>query len=211
MQAYHVIRDFLGPEEVRAFSELIHRQRDLFRDTSGRATLGPRYRVIDGEQIRSGLPEIAAFGEERVRPAVERWAGQPLKLMNSPKRSMRVQLYAHKDHGFRWHIDAHSFIALACLKNSNRGQTQIVSPGLSRVLKFLLYPLYAVPQVFSVVPYEGVTLEAGDLFVMAGCRVLHRAVTLEEEGERTLMVYTYDEPHKEPNRFRDFIARMLNY
>lgn len=210
MQAYHVIQDFLSPEEVLAFGELIDRRQDLFKDTSARTTPGPRYRVIDGEQIQGELPQIAALGEERVRPAVEDWAGQPLKPLNSPKRSMRVQLYERKDHGFQWHIDSHSYIALACLKNSNRGETQIVPPGLSRVLKFLRYPLYAVPRVFEMLPREGVTLEAGDLFVMAGGSLLHRSVTPKEEGERTLLVYSFDEPHKNPSRLKDFMARKLN-
>ncbi len=40
-------------------------------------------------------------------------------------------------------LDGHPYVALATLENSNEGQTQFISPGLSRWLRFLLYPLYA--------------------------------------------------------------------
>ena len=80
-----------------------------------------------------------------------------------------------------------------------------------RFLRFLLYPLYAFPQVFSVFPRRSVTAEAGDLLVMRGARTLHRGITLSDQGERILLAYTFDSPGKKPNPFRDWIARRLNY
>jgi hypothetical protein len=124
---------------------------------------------------------------------------------------VQVQVYERRDHGFRWHFDGHPYVALATLENSNEGQTQFISPGLSRWLRFLLYPLYALPQIFSIFPRSTVTAKPGDLLVMRGGRVLHRGVTLLEEGERILLAYTYAEPGHQPNPFRDFVARRLNY
>lgn len=157
------------------------------------------------------MPEIEAYGERRVRPVAERLAGERLRLMGSSKRSMRIQVYDQKRHGFRWHFDGHTYAALLTLKNTNRGQTHVISERASRILRFLLYPLYFVPEVFSIVPYHEIMTEAGDLLFIRGSHALHRGVTLEEEGERILLVYTYDETDKKPNPIRDRIARAINY
>jgi hypothetical protein len=211
MEAYRHINQFMTSEEVRHFNDIIQQNASLFSETYGRGGLGPRYRVINGDQILSQLAEIATFGQKRVLPMVENMAGEPLHFMGFSKRSMRIQVYDKKHHGFRWHFDGHSYTALLCLKNTNCGQTQLISPGLSRVLRFFLYPLYAVPRVFSIMPYQAIAMESGDLFLMRGSRLLHRGVTLGEEGERILAVYTYDEIDKKPNPIRDKIARALNY
>lgn len=211
MDAYRHLQNFLTQDEVERFYNLIQSHDGLFLETQGRAGLGPRYRVIDGDQIRQHISDIADLGEDRVRPVAEQVFGQRIQLLGSSRRSMRVQQYERKFHGFRWHRDAHDYVALLALKNTNQGQTQIISPGWSRILKYLLYPLYAVPQVFSLAPYLQITLAAGDLLLLRGTRVLHRAVTLDEEGERTLIVFTYDAFGKRPNPFRDKIARFLNY
>ena len=177
---YRHINQFMTHEEVRRFTDLIRQNAALFTETSGRGGLGPRYRAINGDQIRSQLPEIAAFGDQRVRPIAEQFAQHQLCLLGSSKRAPRVQVYDKKHHEFRWHFDEAPYVAFVCLTNTNRGQTHLIPPGLSRVLRFLLYPLYAVPQVFSIMPYEAITMEAGDLFLMRGSRVLHRGVTLDE-------------------------------
>lgn len=198
-------------EEVRDFNNLIQRNAALFKELFGRGPLGPRYRVINGEQIRDHMPEIATYEEQRVRPITEEFAGEPLQPVGSSKRARRIQTYTNKYHRFRWHLDAQSYTVLLCLKNTNRGQTQVISQRMSQVLQFVLYPLYAVPQVFSIVPHQGITMAPGDLLLMRGRRVLHRGVTLDEEGERILMVYAYDEAGRKPNPLRDKIARALNY
>ncbi len=211
VDAYAHIKGFMTPHDLRRLNELVHGNSGLLTETSGRAGLGPRYRVIDGLTIRKHLPEVEQYGEFRVRPVVEGLVGEPLRLMSSPRRSMRVQVYDRRSHGFRWHVDGHSYAALLTLTNTNRGSTHIVAPGLSRVLRFLLYPCYAVPQVFSLCPYREIRTEAGDLLLLPGGRVLHRGVTLDEHGERTLLVYGYDEADKRRSRIRDWIATRLNY
>jgi len=211
MEAYRHIKKFMTPDELENFTDLIHKNTKLFSETLGRGTLGPRYRVVNGDQLRSQVPEIGAYGEQRVRPIVEHFAGETLRPMEFSKRSMRIQLYEKKQHGFRWHFDGHSYVVLLCLKNTNRGQVHVISPRLSQFLRFLFYPLYTVPQVFSLMPYKEITVETGDLLLMRGSRVLHRGVTLEEEGQRFLIVYAYDELDKKPNPLRDKIARHLNY
>ena len=124
---------------------------------------------------------------------------------------MRVQAYARREHGFRWHFDGHDFVALVTLENGNEGQTHFLSPRLSRWMRFVLYPLYPFPQVLSVLPYAAVTARPGDLLVMRGARILHRGVTRAETGRRVLLAFTYDPPDKRSNPLRDAIARRLNY
>lgn len=210
MEAYRHVPGFLSAAELARLNRLIAEQEDLYTEVHGRGGLGPRYRVIDGDQIHARLPEVEELGE-RVRPLAEELAGEVLRPLGSSKRAMRVQAYERREHGFRWHLDGHAYVALVTLKNTNGGQTQFISPALTRFLRFLLYPLYAVPQVFSIFPRRAVTAQAGDLLVMRGARTLHRGITLSDQGERILLAYTFDRPDKRPNPFRDWIARRLNY
>jgi hypothetical protein len=211
MELYRHVPGFLSAADLSRLNRLIEDHDHLFTEVQGRGGLGPRYRVIDGDQIRDSLPEVEALGDRRVRPLAEDFAGHALRPLGSSKRAMRVQAYEQREHGFRWHLDGHAYVVLVTLKNTNDGQTQFISPGLTRFLRFLLYPLYAVPQVFSIFPRRAVTAQAGDLLAMRGARAIHRGVTLSDHGERTLIAYTFDPPDKKPNPFRDWIARRLNY
>jgi hypothetical protein len=210
-EPYRHVPGFLTAEELARLRGAIAERQDLLREVHGRGTLGPRYRVIDGDQIHAHLPAVEEVGERRVLPLTEEFAGVSLAPLGSSRRAMRVQVYERREHGFRWHFDGHPYVALVTLENTNRGQTQFISPRLSRFLRFLLYPLYAFPQLFSVFPRSTVETRPGDLLVMRGGGVLHRGVTLAEEGERILIAYTYAEPGRKPNPFRDFVARRLNY
>jgi hypothetical protein len=129
----------------------------------------------------------------------------------SSKRAIRVQSYARRDHGFRWHFDGHPYVALVALENGNAGETHFMSLAWSRVLRWLLYPLYPFPQVLSIFPYQRVAMAPGDLLVMRGARILHRGVTRRDDGERLLLTYTFDHPGRRANPLRDWIARRLNY
>ena len=211
MEAYRHIPGFATAEELSRLRRLIAVREDLFTEVHGRGGLGPRYRVIDGDTIHEHLPAIEEFGDGRVRPLAAEFAGGPVSPLGSSRRAIRVQAYERRDHGFRWHFDGHPYVALVALENTNHGETQFISPGLSRWLRFLLYPLYAFPQIFSLFPRKAVAMRPGDLLIMRGGRSLHRGVTLSDEGERILLAYTYDEPGRKPNPFRDWIARRLNY
>ncbi len=108
MNSWHLIKNFVTADELQQFNQLILNGAELFTEIFGRAGLGPRYRVIDGDQILREIPEIEAYGERRVRPVAERLAGERLRLMGSSKRSMRIQVYDQRRHGFRWHFDGGS-------------------------------------------------------------------------------------------------------
>jgi len=211
MEGFRHVRGFLEPGELAALRDLVGRHDALYTEVHGKGGLGPRYRVIDGDQILAELPAIAELGHLRVRPLAEEFAGHPVAPLSSSKRAMRVQSYARREHGFRWHFDGHAYVALVTLENGNEGQTHFMSPWLSRCLRFLLYPLYPFPQLFSIFPYEVVTARPGDLLIMRGARILHRGVSRSEGGRRVLLAFTFDPPGKKANPLRDAIARRLNY
>ena len=117
MKEYQLIHGFLTGQEVRSFEALVQINTNLFKETSGHGNLGPRYHVIDGDQIHARMPEVVSFEQARIRPIVERFAGRSVQPLESTRRSVRVQLYAGKDQGFRWHFDGHSYVAILTLKN----------------------------------------------------------------------------------------------
>ena len=209
--SYQHFEGFLPPAEVAFYRRLVDGHAALLTEIHGRGGLGPRYRVIDGDQIRAELPAIETLGRERVRPLVERFAGEPLGAFASPRRAQRVQIYSRPDQGFRWHRDGHPYVALVTLENGNAGQTQFISAALSRFLRYLIYPLYPLPQLFSLLPRSTVTCAAGDLLVMRGRLAIHRGVTLATSGRRILFVYAFDRAGQRPSPLRDLIARRLNY
>ncbi len=211
MEGFRHVRGFLSESEVAQFRDLVQANESLYAEVQGKGGLGPKYRVIDGDKIVERLPAIAELGHRGVRPIAEDFAAQPLAPLTSSKRAMRVQSYARKEHGFRWHFDGHDFVALVTLENGNEGQTHFISPALSRVLRFLLYPLYPFPQLFSIFPYQVVTARPGDLLIMRGAKILHRGVSRAESGRRVLFAFTFDPVGKQANKFRDAIARRLNY
>ncbi len=208
---YQLLSGFLPAPEVERLLARIAGFADAFLETRGKAGLGPSYRVLDGDRLRRDLPELVELGARRVRPAAEAFAGAPLAPFGSSKRALRVQVYARRRHGFRWHLDGHDYVGLLTLRNTNRGQTQFLAPALSRVGRFALYPLYPVPQVFSLLPRRVVEPAVGDLLLMRGRRALHRGVTLAEDGERVTAVFAFDAPGKRPSALRDRIAKLLNY
>lgn len=212
MEHRRLVPGFASSAEVTALRQAIAARADLFAETSGHGGLGPRYRVIHGEQIHAHLPALEAFGAGRVRPLVETFVGGAVESA-SPRAALRVQVFEGRHREFRWHYDGHPVAALLTLENDNRAETQIVSPRLSRVLRPLYFPLYAAPRLFSLAPHERITMAAGDLLLMWGERVLHRGVAPVDTGRRTLVVWGYQTPgyRYRHRRLRGWLARRVNY
>lgn len=211
VRAFEHHTGFLTAEELAALRALVAAKADRFIPVNGKAGLGPRYRVLDGEQIAAHAPAIVDLGQRRVRPVVERFAGRSLAFLDSSRRALRVQTYSQRGDGFRWHFDGHPFVALLTLENHNRGATEFLSVRLSRWLRPAFYALYPLPQVFSLFPRQTVEARPGDLLVMRGRKALHRGVTRGDGKERTVVAYTFADPEHRPNPLHDWIARRLNY
>ncbi len=210
MTAYHHIAGFLGHEETDRLLRVAEMRAHLLREVASPAGFGPRYRVIDGEQIRLHWPEIVAYGEGELRRTVERVTGLRLSLMDSPKRAIHVQVYARPGEGFRWHFDGHTLAAMLTLRNWGGGATELIWPPLGRFLRLPLYALYPWPRVFSLLPARRLVAEPGDLLILRGEKVLHRGV-MGGSGERWLLIFNYDEVGRRPSRLRDWLARRINY
>ena len=205
-----LIKGFATPAEIDALTRLIKTHDSLFKETSGKSRLGPRYRIIQGEEIRRELREISLFGAQRVRPAVEQFAERPLAESGLIAET-RVQAFDRSDHDFRWHFDTHPYSGLLTLWNENNSETQVISPRLSRALRLVLYPLYPFPAIFNRVPHHRYEMAPGDLLVMHGSRVLHRGVALAQQGSRVIIAYSFIEPGRKLNPLRLRIANLLNY
>jgi hypothetical protein len=203
------VAGFAAAEEIARLQGWIAPHLHRFREAVGYATFGPRCLHLGGVQIEQWLPEIMAYGDERVRPAVEAFAGGPVVAQSDRGRSRRIQIFAHPRHSFRWHYDVSEYAALLTLHNRCAAETHVVSRRLSRWLWPAYYPLAWAPGLFSILPYERYAPGAGDLLIMRGSELLHRGVALTE-GERLLLVYAFDRPGRRIGRLRTRIAHYIN-
>ena len=209
MTGHHHISGFLrGDETARLLGEAEARAH-LFRVVNSPAGFGPRYRVVDGEQMRRHWPEVVAYGEGELRRAVEQVTGLRLRLLDSPKRAIHLQAYVNPSEGFRWHFDNHTLAALLTLRNAG-GATEIIPPPLGRWLRGPLYALYPWPGIFSLLPATRLVTQPGDLLILHGEKMLHRGV-MGDDGERWLLIFNYDESGRRPSRLHDWMARRINY
>jgi hypothetical protein len=206
-----LIPSFLEPARASTLAAAIAARSASFLERRSRSGLGPRYGVIDGPTVRAELPALEQLEAQRIRPLVRALGGTEVEPLRSDRRALRVQRYEQKSDGFRWHRDGHEFAALLVLVNDNGGETQLLPPAYSRLLKYALYPAYFAPQLLSLFPYRRLRLGPGDLLVMRGRDLIHRGVTLQQGGERVILVCAYERPGKAPHPMHDAVARWLNY
>jgi hypothetical protein len=206
---FQQVRGYLAASERQEVLAELAAAADEMRRIDGRAGIGPRYAVIGGDGITASLPRVAAIGA-RVRSLVESFAGAPLEPFHDPIRRARVQTYTEPEDGFRWHFDGHEFVALVTIENHSNGVTELIAPRLSSLVRPLFYPAYAVPQLFSLLPRSAVSMEAGDALLFSGSGSLHRGRS-RMAGRRTILVFAFDRVGAKRSRFRNWIARSLNY
>jgi hypothetical protein len=202
---------FLSLEEISSLRKCIEQHAGSFQDVSSPLGMGPRYQVIDGEQLRSLNPGIIDLATAAIRPAIEREAGEAVELFGSLRRAVHVQSYSAPGDGFRWHFDAHAFAAILTLENKSGGSTEWMNPGPSRWLRLPLYTFYPWPQLFSALPRRAIVPRPGDLLILPGRGALHRGTRGPGAGRRLSIVFNFDVPGRRPSHFRDWIARRLNY
>lgn len=209
MFAWRHLPGFAPAEELAHLRHVIERNRHRFGRTRERAGLGPNCLRINGDVVRDHLPDLVDYGERHVRPVVEAIAGRALQPAIDAKRSIRVQAFASPEDDFRWHFDISRFAALLTIDNDNGSETQLVPSRVSRIVRRGYFLLGWLPQLVSLLPHESLATGPGDLLVIAGTEVLHRGVA-HGEGERTIVVYTYDDRDAQPNPLRVRLARYLN-
>ncbi len=208
---YRLCSGFLTTEETARWLRRIDGRRDRFHAVSSRAGLNLRYSVMDGHLVREHFPDLVEWAESRLLATAEDAAGEPLVPIRDRKRSLRIQLYQGRDEGFKWHFDVSPYSALLTLENTNRGATEVISPGLSRLLAPLYFLFYPLRQAFSVVRHRTIVSEPGDLLVLHGTGALHRARAFEEAGERLVVVAVFEPSDAKQTPIRNWLARTFNY
>ena len=204
-----VARTFLTPAECgEVLAEIATRLTDL-RRVDGRGGIGPRYFVFGNDVISASLPLVSDIGR-RVQEKLGELAGTPVQLLEDPVRCARVQIYTEAEDGFRWHFDGHDYASVVTLENESGGVTEVISPRLSRLVRPLFYPLYAVPQVFSTLPRQSIACTAGDALLFSGSRFLHRGRS-RVAGRRTILVFAFDRAGRKRSPLRKRLARLVNY
>ncbi len=206
---FRLLESYLNESERVALLDDIARHDAAFRRVDGKRGIGPRYSVIDGTFIAEQIPAIAALAE-RIRPIAEDLGGMPLGLFGDATRCMRVQRYDAREDGFRWHFDGHPLAAIVTLENESEGVTELVDARVSRFVKPLFYGAYAAPQLASLLPRHSVQMNGGDVLVLRGRESLHRGRS-RRDGRRTILVFAYDRPGARPGRWRNVLAKLVNY
>ena len=156
VEGFRHVRGFLADGEVADWRALLGAARAPV--PRGRRQGRPRP-ALPGDRRRPD-PRRAA-GDRRARRPPRASAGaraspaSRCSRSQSSKRAMRVQAYARRDHGFRWHFDGHDYVALVALENGNGGQTHFISPALSRWLRFAALSALRLPAALLAVPLRG--------------------------------------------------------
>ena len=210
-EGYRLCPQFLSGEEIDRWRQKVGSRREVFKAVGGRGGLNLRYSVVDGHQSREHFPDLVELAQTRLHAAAEEIAGRPLVPIRDEKRSLRIQLYGGRHEGFRWHLDVSSYSALLTLANTCDGATEVISPRLTRLLTPLYYPFYPLRQLFSAMPHRTIHSAPGDLLVLHGSAVLHRARALADEGERLVVVAVFEPAGSKPTPVRDWLARTFNY
>jgi hypothetical protein len=208
---WHLRPGFLSEEETESWRRQVGSRREVFKAVGGRGGLNLRYSVVDGQRTREHFPELAELARTRLHAAAEEAVGRPLVPIRDDRRSIRIQLYGGRHEGFRWHLDVSPYSALLTLANTSRGATEVIPPGLTRLLTPIYYPFYPLRQLFSLVPHRTIHSGPGDLLIVHGAAVLHRARALADEGERLVVVAAFEPAGSRPTPIRNWLARTFNY
>lgn len=208
---YRLIPQFLSPAETDRLRGLVEDRRNGFQKVAAKARMNLSYHVVGGQELREELPELFELATGRLLKLTEEQVGRPVELMRDPKRSVRIQHYRRKSEGFLWHLDGGEYGALLTLVNTNRGVTEVLPRRLSRWLKPAPYLLFPFQGILARARTTKLFSDAGDLLILHGGVVIHRGLTQQDEGERTLLAASYDRVGKKQSKLWEWIARRLNY
>jgi len=208
---YQFSANFLSAAETEHWQQRVESQRTLFRQVAAKAGMNLSYSVMNGHQIRDELPDLFELVKSRLHKALQDAAGQPLALMRDQKRAVRIQWYRRREEGFRWHLDGGMYSVLLTLVNTNHGATQMIPPRWSRYLKPVPYVLFPFQGLLARAPSTVIESRPGDLLLIHGGTIIHRGTNERSEGERMVLVASFDPVGRRPTPVWDWLARRLNY
>ncbi len=208
---YQFSPGFLSVAETEHWRERVESRRALFRHVAAKVGMNLSYSVMNGHQVRDDMPDLFELIQGRLHEALQDAAGQPLALMRDPKRAVRIQWYRHRREGFRWHLDGGMYSVLLTLVNTNQGATQMISLRWSRYLKPVPYVLFPFQGLLAHAPTTVIQSHPGDLLLIQGGAVIHRGTNARSDGERMVLVASFDPVGRRPTPVWDWLARRLNY
>lgn len=185
-----VLLSAIAAERSRREAQLVERQQV-------RRSL--RYRVIDGDRIQEGLPEILALAPEITRLACA-FAGERVAPLASRRAAINVNILSPGGQ-YRWHYDRNAVTAVLYLNRVQGGAMELYPDyrlhlgrlSASRAQRWVDSALRWGPilerfgRMVVVAPVEG------RLLLLRGDRCLHSVQTVEE-GERINIVFGFDRP-----------------
>jgi hypothetical protein len=202
---------FLTATETEHWRDRVESRRELFRQVATKVGMNLSYSVMDGCQIQDQLPDLLELVQGRLKVALEDAASRPLTLMRDRKRAVRIQWYRRRGEGFRWHLDGGMYSVLLTLVNTNHGATQMIPLRWSRYLKPVPYVLFPFQGLLARAPSTVIESRPGDLLLIHGGVVIHRGTNERAEGERMVLVASFDPVGRRPTPVWDWLARRLNY
>jgi len=208
---YAFSQSFLSASETEHWHGRVESRRTLFRQVATKAGMNLSYSVMNGHQIQDELPDLFELVQGRLQAALQDATGQPLALMRDRKRAVRVQWYRRRGEGFRWHLDGGMYSVLLTLVNTNQGATQLITPRWSRFLKPVPYVLFPFQGLLARAPSTVIHSHPGDLLLIHGGAVIHRGTNDRSDGERMVLVASFDPVGRRPTPVWDWLARRLNY
>lgn len=203
--------NYLTAVETEHWRNRVESQRERFRRVAPKAGMNLSYSVMDGWQIQDQLPDLLDLIQGRLHHVLEEAAGRPLALMRDRKRAVRIQWYRSRREGFRWHLDGGMYSVLLTLANTNRGATQMIALRWSRYLKPVPYVLFPFQGLLARAPTTVIESGPGDLLLIHGGAVIHRGTNERADGERMVVVASFDPVGRRPTPVWDWLARHLNY
>ena len=208
---YQFSPSFLTAPETEHWRQRVESRRTLFRQVATKAGMNLSYGVMNGHQIQDELPDLFELVQGRLHKALQDAADLPLALMRDRKRAVRVQWYRRRDEGFRWHVDGGMYSVLLTLVNTNQGATEMIPPRWSRYLKPVPYVLFPFQGLLARMPTTVIRSQPGDLLLIHGGAVIHRGTNDRSDGERMVLVASFDPVGRRRTPVWDWVARRLNY
>ena len=203
-RAGYIVHDgFLEPAACRKTLAAVDQYRsttdlpEIHREARGRAL---RYSMIDGHQIRDGLPDIWDLYTGPVQELISELAGEAMFPLDNVRAGVNVNIMPPATSEYRWHYDRTPMTAVLYLNEVKGGETELY-PDLRVLLsdqrraraQRLLDTMVRMRPVRSMRARKVVVSpKAGRLVAMAGNRCWHSVGGVEGQNDRINVILAYD-------------------
>ena len=205
---YQIVDDFLTEDECESLLGTINEFREghtlpeIHRLTKGRSL---RYHVINGDQIKEGLPGIWELYTRRVNKLVNKSLGTDLEPLANTRAGVNINLMQPNQSSYRWHYDRACVTAIIYLNEVEGGVTELYpnyrillrkgkSGGIQRALDRFIQ---IKPIINTFGNFVQVSPKVGRLVMMRADRCWHSVRSVLGERERVNIILSYDYPGTE--------------